>query len=124
MKVFLNSSLRKAYTVVNGWMNERKTKTGRRNQVLYALGKIKATEFDVKGVEAMVRAEFPESTTNTVLAVGQTMAELSEGDAPLLRRAPKGYSFRFADPRYLMCIRAMLRKNLRDERVIKRTLRR
>jgi hypothetical protein len=119
---FLQSSLRKAYTVVNGCMNERKTKTGRRNQVLYALGKLKATEFDVKGVERMVRTEFPQSTSNTALAVGQMMTELSEGDAPLLRRAPKGYTYRFADPRYLMCIRAMLRKNPSDEKVIKRTL--
>ena len=30
---FLDSSLRKAYTVVNGCMNARKSKTGRRNQV-------------------------------------------------------------------------------------------
>jgi hypothetical protein len=121
---FLKSSLKKAYTVVNGCMNERRTKAGRRNQVLYALGRIKATEFDVKGVEAMVRKEFPLSTHNIALAVGQTMAELSEGEAPLLRRAPKGYTYRFADPRYLMCIRAMLRKNAADERIIKATLRR
>lgn len=78
----------------------------------------------MKTVEATVRDEFPESTYNVGLAVGQTMSELSEGDAPLLRKAPKGYTYRFADPRYLMCIRAMLRKNLSDERVTKATLRR
>ena len=121
---FLQSSLRKAYTVINGCMNARKSKTGRRNQVLYALGKIKATEFDVRGVEAMVRTEFPASTSNTALAVGQMIAELSHGDAPLLRRAPKGVNYRFADPRYLMCIRAMLFKSALDEKVTKRTLRR
>lgn len=40
---FLRSALKRAYTVVNGCMNGRKTKTGRRNQVLFALGKIKST---------------------------------------------------------------------------------
>lgn len=120
---FLSSSLKKSYTVVNGCMNERKTKTGRRNQVLFALGKFKSSDFDVGRVEAMVRTEFPLSTSNTALAVGQMMAELSEGAAPLLRRSPKGNIYRFSDPRHLMCIRIMLRK-LPDERVIKKTLRR
>ena len=121
---FLKSSLKKAHTVVNGCMNERKSRAGRRNQMLYALGRLKATEFDAKGVEAMIRREFPLSTENTTLAVGQMMTELSQGDAPLLRRAPKGYTYRFADPRYLMCIRAMLRKNGNDEKVLKGFLRR
>lgn len=121
---FLSSSLKKAYTVVNGCMNERNTKAGRRNQVLFSLGKITASEFDAKRVELMVRHEFPFSTRNTTLAVGQMMAELSESSAPLLRRAPKGNIYRFADPRYLMCIRVMLRKFGSDERVIKATLRR
>jgi hypothetical protein len=121
---FLGSSLKRAYTVINGCMNERNTKAGRRNQVLLALGKIKASEFDPRTVEAMVRHEFPFSTSNTTLAVGQMLAELSVGSAPLLRRSPKGNSYRFADPRYLMCIRVMLRKFGADERVIKATLRR
>ena len=121
---FLKTCLKKAHTVVTGCMNERKTKAGRRNQMLYALGKIRATEFDTKVVEAMLRKEFPLSTQNTTLAVGQMMTELTQGDAPLLRRAPKGYLYRFADPRYIMCIRAMLGKNPSDERVLKRTLRR
>jgi hypothetical protein len=120
---FLRSSLKKAYTVVNSFMNARKSKTGRRNQLLYALGRVKSTELDLKAVEAMVRTEFPISTYDTALAVGQMMTELSQGDAPLLRRAPKGYTYRFADPRYLMCIRAMLLKNA-DESVHKATLRR
>jgi hypothetical protein len=120
---FLDTSLKKSYTVINGCMNERKTKTGRRNQVLYALGKFKASELEVRRVEEMVRAEFPLSTTNTTLAVGQMMAELSESSAPLLRRSPKGNIYRFADPRHLMCIRIMLNRR-NDETVIKRTLRR
>jgi hypothetical protein len=121
---FLSSCLKKAYTVVNGCMNERKTKTGRRNQVLFALGKIKPAEFDVREVETMVRDEFPVTTSDTTLAIGQMMAELSEGAAPLLRRSPKGSIYRFSDPRYLMCIRVMLRKRASDESVIRATLRR
>lgn len=120
---FLSNCLKKAYAVVDSSMNERKTKAGRRNQVLFALGKIKVTEFDVGEVESLVRTHFPASTNGTTLAVGQMLADLSAGSAPLLRRSSKAATFRFADPRYLMCIRVMLRKST-DERVLKGTLRR
>jgi hypothetical protein len=121
---YLNSCLKKAYAVVDGSMNERKTKAGRRNQVLFALGKTTKTEFDPNEVEEIVRKEFPTSTSNTALAVGQMMAELASGDAPLLRRASKAANYRFADPRYLMCIRLILRKSKEGERVLKATWRR
>ncbi len=121
---FLATCLKKAYAVVDSSMNERKTKAGRRNQVLFALGNIKITEFDVPVVERIVRAEFPASTKDTTLAVGQMLSDLATGDAPLLRRASKGANFRFADPRYLMCIRVMLRKSPDGEKVLKRTFRR
>lgn len=122
--IFLISCLKKAYAVVDGCMNERRTKAGRRNQVLFALGKTKVADFDETEVEHLVRNNFPQSTSNTTLAVGQMMADLASGSAPLLRRAAKGANYRFADPRYLMCIRAMLRKTTSGERVIKSSLRR
>jgi hypothetical protein len=121
---FLSSCIKKAYAVVDSCMNERKTKTGRRNQVLYALGKSKGSEFDLNEIEAIVRNEFPASTANTSLAIGQMLADLASGDAPLLRRTTKAASYRFVDPRYLMGIRIILKKSGNDERVIKATWRR
>jgi hypothetical protein len=121
---FLNSCIKKAYSVVDGSMNERKTKTGRRNQVLFALGKIQVTEFDVAEVERLVRSEFPISTENTELTVGKMLSDLTRGAAPLLRRASKGANFRYADPRYLMCIRLILRKSNGGETVLKATFKR
>lgn len=121
---FLTNCLKKAYAVVDGCMNERKSKAGRRNQVLFALGKVKSTEFDLDSIEEIVRKEFPASTANTILAIGQMMAKLASSDAPLLRRGAKAANYRFADPRYLMCIRVILRKSQADEKVIKATWRR
>lgn len=121
---FLTSCLKKAYAVVDGCMNERKTKAGRRNQVLFALGKVRNSEFELNEVEEIVRKEFPITTANTVLAVGQMLADLASGDAPLLRRASKAANYRFADPRYLMCIRVILRKTPEGEKVAKATWRR
>ena len=105
-------------------MNERKTKAGRRNQVLFSLGKINAVIFDAKLVEAAVRQHFPESTKDTVLGVSQTLSDLCSGDHVLLRKNSKIGNFRFADPRYLMCLRIMLMKTESGERVSKRVFRR
>ena len=121
---FLGQCLKKAHAVVDSCMNERKTTAGRRNQVLFALGKMRRTEFDFAEVERLVRREFPLSTRGTTLAVGQMLSDLVNADPPLLRRASKGTNFRFADPRYLMCIRVMLRKSADGERVLKATFRR
>jgi len=119
-KHYLSDCFLMAYSTVESFMNERRTKTGRRNQVLFALGKISATTFEPAFVEEIVRAEFPKTTSNVALAISQTLSELCEGDTPLLRRQKKGSAHRFADPRYLMCLRLMLKKDPETEKIIKR----
>ncbi len=120
---YLNSCIKKAYSVVDGRMNERNTKTGRRNQILYSLGRVNKSEFDATQVEELVRQQFPQSTQNITLGVGQMLADLASGTAPVLRRASKSATYRFADPRYLMAIRVMLRKSEDGQKVIKATFR-
>lgn len=121
---YLNSCLKQAYAVVDASMNERKTKAGRRNQVIYALSKTQNTEFDPTEIESIVRREFPESTAGVKLAVGQILAELASGTGSLLKRNSKGANYRFSDPRYLMCMRVVLRKSQIGEKVLKATWRR
>jgi hypothetical protein len=122
---FMVTSLRQSYAIIDIRTNERRTKTGRRNQVLYALGKISATTFETTQIEEIVREEFPKSTSVVQrLGIGQILADLSDGLDPLLRRAYRGTSYRFADPKYLMCLRVMLFKDSTDERVLKKTFRR
>jgi hypothetical protein len=121
---YMNACLHKAYAVIDGCMNERHTKAGRRNQVLFALGKIEQPQFDASLVEVVVRREFPTSTQGVKLAIGQMLAELSAGDRPLLRKNTRGIEYRFADPRFLMCLRLMLVKSEAGDRVTKLLLRR
>lgn len=122
---FMLGCLKKSYTIINDCMNERDTKVGRRNQVLYVLSLITTTEFDVKFIEQRVREEFPTSTMDrTSIAVGPMLADLSSRKSPLLRRSQKGAIYRFADPRHLMCLRAMLVKTNMGERVQRKTLKR
>jgi hypothetical protein len=109
-KKWLGVALSKNYSVVEGQMNERDTKAGRRNQVLYCLGQITADTFRYTDVEQILRSEFPISTANVTLDVPGVLAQLTGKDAPI-KRTPKGDSYRFTDPRFKMCIRAMLVKN-------------
>lgn len=122
---YMRSSLRLSYAVINANMNERRTKTGRRNQVLYALGRVETTTFETSHIEEILRRSFPISTRDVRrLGIGQTLSELTDGLEPLLRKGYRGSSYHFADPKYLMCIRVMLYKDDVTEKVSKRTLRR
>jgi hypothetical protein len=120
---FLISSLHKAYAVIESCMNERHTKTSRRNQVLYALGTIGDPEFDSRVVEGRLRELFPNSTEGVTLGVNRILVELCEQDRALLRRISKTNSFSFSDPKYLMCLRLVLIRN-ENESISKKLFRR
>ncbi|MGP1677473.1 MAG: nSTAND1 domain-containing NTPase [Burkholderiales bacterium] len=115
---WLKLGLKESYHVVQSLMNERETKAGRRNQVLYALGRINSRTFNPARVEEVLRNHFVQSTENVALAIGQILADLSERQTSIVKRTPKGDEFEFTDPRYAMSIRAMLKLG-EDEKVKK-----
>jgi hypothetical protein len=119
---WMTRSLTHPYAVIEHHMNERDTKTGRRNQALYTLGRVDTEYFKTQEIEARLRKSFPISTKDTTLNVPQMLAFFSQGDRPILRRSPKGDAYSFADPRYRMVLRAMLVLNPTEERVVKRGL--
>jgi hypothetical protein len=108
------SSLSHDYTVIENLMNNRETKVGRRNQVLYSLGKVTSDEIRLQDIEDLVRREFPTSTARTTLNISGMLADLAASSAndekSILKRSPKGDSYIFKDPKYRMCIRVMLAK--------------
>lgn len=106
---WLKIGLKESYQVVERLMNERETKAGRRNQVLYALGKISTRTFNSARVEEVLRIHFPQSTAGVTLGIGQILAELGEKENSIIKRTPKGDAFQFTDTRYAMAIRVMLR---------------
>jgi hypothetical protein len=110
-RLWLNSYLSQAYGIIERLMNKRDAKLGRRNQTLYALGRIGPLEFRFADVEAVLRLQFPSSTYEKKLNVSGMLSDLSKGDAPLLRRAPNSDGYIFMDPVFRMCLRAMLRKH-------------
>lgn len=122
---WLSGALSNTYSVIENLMNEKDTKIGRRNQVLYCLGQVSTDEIRLGEVEALVRKEFPKSTEKKTLNVSGLLSELAQGEdggAPVLRRTPKGDSYQFADPLFRMCIRAMLVKDAEREVVQKKSI--
>ncbi|AOP33814.1 nucleoside triphosphate hydrolase [Leptospira tipperaryensis] len=107
---WLRQHLSDAYQTIVSLMNARTTEMGRRNQVLYALGKIKSSEFNYQSVETIVREEFPLNTSRTQLAIGQILSELSSIEGGILKRSQKKDAYLFRDPVYKMAIRSILKK--------------
>ncbi|EML0614982.1 ATP-binding protein [Pseudomonas aeruginosa] len=115
---WIRKSLYSGYSVIESHMNERDTKAGRRNQTLFALSQCTGEQFKASEVEEILRKNFPTSTNGTVLNVPQMLSQLSTGEKKLIKRSPKGDAFTFADSRYRMVLRTMLKKTV-DEKVEK-----
>jgi hypothetical protein len=97
-------------------MNERETKAGRRNQVLYALGLVTERAFTAAIVERIVRAEFPDSTADTTLAIGQILSELASGEHAIVKATANTAEYEFRDARFAMALRVLLEKDaVRDK---------
>lgn len=109
-KAWLQTSLNSVYAAVESMMNERNTVAGRRNQVLFAIGKVQRDEFGYIEIEDLVRQEFPKSTAGRTLNISGLLSDLASRDDALIKRSPKGDRYLFVDPKYRMCLRVMLRK--------------
>ena len=118
-KFWLKQSLSANYSVIESMMNERDTKVGRRNQTLYSLGLVESEEFKWSDIEEILRREFPDSTDNLTLNLPQMLSGLALKDNPIIKRSPKGDAYCFFDPKYRMCLRAMLRKSSSADQVEK-----
>lgn len=116
---WLGNSLSQIYGCVEGLMNSKQTRVGRKNQVLYALGKLDQGVFDASKVETILRHEFPDLRAEPKnLNVGTMLGEIEGSSTRPLRRFTKGNQFAFNDPKFRMCLRTMLHKG-DDGRIIK-----
>lgn len=108
--MWLSGSMADCYEAIEAAMNRREAKVGRRNQTLYALGRTRRSQFRSPDVERVVRKEFPHSTRGKNLSVAGILSDLARRDPPILRRSPRDQAYQFSDPRYVLALRAMLRK--------------
>ncbi|MFF5995004.1 hypothetical protein AAGS61_09630 [Lysinibacillus sp. KU-BSD001] len=78
---WINQSLTSNYSNIEILMNSRETTVQRKNQVLYALGKVEKEKFKYSDIEEIVRIEFP-STTQATMNIGQMLSEIANSDPP------------------------------------------
>lgn len=118
-RAWLAGGLRQCYAIVENRLNSRDTAVARRNQAIYAIGRVSAHQFDAATIERIIRTEFPDTVSGKNLGIGTILTELcAEPDALLSRSEKTGY-YRVRDPRYVMCIRAALKKDSRTGKVRK-----
>ncbi len=108
---WLGIGLRQAYTAIESHLNSKQTTVARRNQVIYCIGRMRSHQIDSNAVADTIKSEFPATAKESNMGVASILAELASSETPILRRNPKTKDYRVVDPRYLMCIRAMLFKN-------------
>lgn len=116
---WLMLGMRQAYTVVEAHLNSRRTTIARRNQVIFCIGKMKTHQLDSSKITERIREEFPETVPETNMGIGGILSDLANDEPPLLKRNPKTNEYRVVDPRYVMCIRTMLRKDVKTGSVTK-----
>lgn len=116
---WLINGLRQCYSAIEGHLNSRDTTVARRNQVIYCIGKTTGHQFDANDIDKIVRNEFPGKVANN-MGIGNILADLSSGITPIISKNERSNSYSVRDPRYLMCIRVMLKKDPSDLKVIKK----
>lgn len=121
---WLKGGLRQSYVVLEGHLNSRRTTIARRNQVIYAIGKINSHQFDSNQIEKILRTEFPDTVPETNMGIGSILGELASSEAPLLKRNSKTNEYQVSDPRYVMCIRAIVAKDKTTQSVYKKQFQR
>jgi hypothetical protein len=120
---WLLKGLRESYSLIEKNLNAESTSDGRRNQVIYSLGKISNHLIDTNRVGDVIIKEFPNNKPDSNSGVGQILANLAKGKSPIITKIKNSNSYEIADPRHLMCIRVMLYKDPDTEKVEKKGFR-
>lgn len=108
---WLMIGLKQSYSVVQQNLNSRSTAISRRNQVIYSVGKISSHQFDSGDIEKIIHKEFPSTIPETNMGIGSILTGLCTSSAPILKKNSKMNTYQVIDPRYVMCIRVILRKD-------------
>lgn len=80
----------------------------RRNQVIYAIGKLATHQVDTNRIASVIEKEFPDSSPDSNSGIGQILASLSKGSSPILTKNNNGSNYIVREPMHLMCMRLVL----------------
>lgn len=114
-KEWIEETLSADLTVVENHMNAQRTAFGRKNQVLYCLGRIDAEDFNSHDVDNELRKLFPVDD-GLNLNIPQILAKFAQTDTPLIRKVKgRGAGYRFCSPKSRIVIRTKLKIDGQDK---------
>lgn len=115
-KKWMHSGMRSSYSVIqNNWVSTRGS--GRKNQILYVLGKFSSHLIKGSDVEREFEIAFP-STRGTNINCYQYLNQLVIADMPVIRKSTIPNTYTIIDPKYLMVIRISIRISGEDVSLI------
>jgi len=117
-KSWLFGALRKSYKIMELNLDGTRAKIGRKNQVIFIIGRLTSHQFDVKKIENEIKVNFPKTSSDNHMGIKGILTTLSSGDNKILTHNEKTGEYSLIDPRYAMCIRVSLYKN--NEKIIKK----
>ena len=100
--------------------NSKSTRHGRRNQVIYSIGRLHSNEFSTNEVEEKLREEFPVSTKGKALNISSNLRKLSAGKNPIIRKVQNSARYRFLDPKIKIMTRWMFNKMKNEDILVKK----
>jgi len=115
---WLKIGFRQSYAVIEQLLNSKETKMGRRNQVLYCIGKLNTYSFTTKEIEDMIKSRFTDTCDTSNLGVNSILKELSEKKDPIIRRVETQGRYEIVDSRYLLTIRMMMERDVSGKKVL------
>lgn len=89
-------------------MNKSTSRSGRRSQCLFCLGRVVTEDFRIADIENLLKIHFPNSTNGTSIDVRRHLVDLAKGANPPIRKLSVGDGYRFSHPKYKMAIRSAL----------------
>lgn len=106
-KKWLNENLKAFYQRILKKRNSNKTELQIRNKVIYCLSKIGKLQFTKQELQSVFAEEFP---SNKDSQIHTALNELSTGDDPLLTNKKDNNLYMIKNPKIIMCIKVMMRK--------------
>ncbi len=118
-KLWMRTHLTQCYTTIDDLVHSKGNMDPGLAQVFYCLGKVPREVFRTNDVETVLRREFSKSVQQTSVALlRHLLSKLASAKHQVIKKSTTGSGFFFADPRFIMCIRAMFYKNLNDQSII------
>jgi hypothetical protein len=115
---WLEQGLRESYAAIEKHLTGAEGQN-RKRQVLFTIGLFQSHQFTTTDIGETLRRTFTSEQITSDSGIGQILSGLTKGESPIIKQNKITKAYSVTDPRHIMCLRAMLRKNDDDETIVK-----